>query len=75
MTTLKFDEWQDVGGTPVMRINAGVLEVWDGSAWAGAGRGFTNVPYLLIGGGGAGGTGASYCAGGGGAGGFIGFDN
>jgi len=33
VTTLKFNEWQDVGGTPVMRINAGVLEVWDGSAW------------------------------------------
>ena len=33
MTTLKFNEWQDVGGNPVMRINAGVLEVWDGSAW------------------------------------------
>ena len=37
MTTLKFDEWQDVGGTPVLRIEAGVLEVWDGAAWGPAG--------------------------------------
>jgi len=37
MTTLKFDEWQDVGGTPVLRINAGVLEIWDGAEWSEAG--------------------------------------
>ena len=36
MTSLQFDEWQDSGGTPVLRFNAGALEVWDGSAWAAA---------------------------------------
>lgn len=39
MTTLQFDEWQDNGGTPVLRINAGALEVWDGAAWTSPGVG------------------------------------
>ena len=37
MTSLQFDEWQDAGGTPVLRFEAGVLEAWNGSAWVGAG--------------------------------------
>ena len=74
MTTLQFDEWQDAGGTPVLRFEAGVLEAWDGSAWAAAGVVGTPVEYLICGGGGgpgAGGFGGGYRGGGGGAGGYL----
>jgi len=70
MTTLKFDEWQDVGGTPVLRINAGVLEAWDGSAWVPGGIPLTLEWLVVAGGGGGGGTGGAAGGAGGGAGGF-----
>ena len=56
MTSLQFDEWQDAGGTPVLRFNAGALQAWNGSAWAAAGAvaPFT-VGYLAVAGGGGGG--------------------
>ena len=34
MGDLRFNEWQAVDGTPVLRFNAGELQVWDGAAWA-----------------------------------------
>jgi hypothetical protein len=66
---VRFDEWQDATGTPVLRFNLGVVEVWDGSAWVPAGA--PEFEYVTVGGGAGGyGTGNHFGGGGGGAGGY-----
>ena len=52
MTSLQFDEWQDAGGTPVLRFNAGALQAWNGSSWVGIP---VAVNYVVVAGGGGGG--------------------
>ena len=57
MGDLRFNEWQAVDGTPVLRFNAGELQVWDGAAWGPAGANPVAFEYLVIAGGGSGSSG------------------
>jgi hypothetical protein len=72
-STMRFDEWQEPDGTPVLRSVSGVLEVWDGSGYIPSALA-VRTHYLVIGGGGGGGCGLNAAnregGGGGGAGGY-----
>lgn len=69
-SVVRFDEWQDTNGNPVLRFAEGQVEVWDGSGWTNAVYDSTPISaeYLVISGGGGGGR---HYAGGGGAGGYL----